>query len=133
VAAADGDGRHVGDGLGIEGALARTGIERAGRRLHQVIALARLVIDAIDDAERTGAETVLRRGIGEAARDGADIQQPAILALHLVERAAVARGEDAHGRMRRDARRSGRRIDIADRLGTGLRAAGRGQRRRSAA
>ena len=76
VTAANRDGRHVGDGLSIEGALVRAGIKRAGRRLHQIIALTRLVIDAVDVTQRARAETILRRRIGEAAGDDADIQQP---------------------------------------------------------
>ena len=113
VAAADGDGRHVGDGLGVEGALVRAGIERARRRLHQIIALARLVVDAVDVTQRARAETILRRRIGEAAGDDADIQQPSVGALHLIERAAIARRQGSHRRVRGDARGSRRRIDVA--------------------
>ena len=89
VAAADRDGRHVGDGLSVEGALVRAGIERARRRLHQIIPLARLVIDAVDVTKRARAETILRGRIGKAAGDDADIQQPSIRALHLIERPAI--------------------------------------------
>ena len=113
VAAANGDGRHVGDGLGIEGALVRAEIERARGRLHQIIALARLVIDAVDVTERARAETILRRRIGEAAGDDADIQQPSVGALHLIERAAIARRQGSHRRVCGDARSSRRRIDVA--------------------
>jgi hypothetical protein len=55
--------------------------ERARRRLHQIIALARLVIDAVDVTQRARAETILRRRIGKAAGDDADIQQPSVGAL----------------------------------------------------
>ena len=113
VTAADGYRRHVSDGLRIEGAFVRAGIERTRRRLHQIVAFARLVVDAVDVTERAGAETILCRRIGEAAGDDADIEQPSVGAFHLIERPAIAGRQRPHRRMRSDARGSRCRINVA--------------------
>ena len=75
------------------------------RRLVEVVALAGLIIDEFDDADRVGAEGVLRGRVGVSARhpiggglDDADVQGLAVRLAHdLVERAVVGGGQRARG------------------------------------
>ena len=74
-----------------------------------------LVVDLGDDAGRAGAERVLRRGVGVAARgERSDVEGRAIRRpLDLVKVPAIRRVERAHGAVRRDAGRAGRSVDVA--------------------
>ena len=65
--AADCNWRHVRDWLGVESALGRTWEVGSGRRLIEVVAVTRLVVDDVDDADRVGAECVLRGRVSISA------------------------------------------------------------------
>src|SRR5271165_3540600 len=60
LVAADRDWRHVRNRLGVKGALGRSPERWPGRRLVEMIALAGLVVDEVDDANRMNAEGILR-------------------------------------------------------------------------
>ena len=101
----------------------------SGGRLVEVVALAGLVVDAVDDADRVGAEGVLRGRVGVSARirdrrrdglDDADVQGLAVrLALDLVERAVVGGVQRARGAVGGHAGGAGRGVDVTRALRPG--------------
>src|ERR1039457_1838426 len=85
LVAADRNWRHVRDRLRVKRSL-REALKCSCRRLVEMVPLAGLVVDDVDDAECRGAERVLRGRIGVSARLDADVQRLTIcLTLHLVK------------------------------------------------
>ncbi len=115
---ADGDGRRGGVGGVVRGVHVP-----AGGRHGQVVTTAGLVVDDSDDAAGTGAEGVLRGGVGVSARaQQADVERGVVRGTpHLVKRAVVRAVQRPRGGVRRHTRRSGRRVDVTRPLRSGLR------------
>ena len=141
LVAADRNWSHVRDRLGIECSFRRAWELWAGRPLVEVVALAGLVVNKIDDADRIGAKRILRRGVGVSARirnrrrgrlDDADIHGLAIrLTLHLIKAAVVGSGQRTRGAVRGHTRSARTPIDVTRPLrpaGDRPALSGRGQR-----
>ncbi len=123
--------------MSVERALCRPGIQRSRGRLVKMVALARLVVDPRDEAERVVAKPVLRGYIGIAAGirhrqvarlDDADVDGPAVrLALDLVQRTVIAGQQRPRHAVRGNAGRTRRIVQVARPLRTRRGRQGRGR------
>ena len=131
LVAADCDGCHVGDWLGVKRALRGT-LEGSRGRLVEVVVSAGLIIDDVDDADRVDAERILRDCIRISARvatrargrrdglDCADVQGLTIrVTLYLVERTIVGGVQRARGAVGGYTGRTRSSVDIAGALRPG--------------